>query len=157
MFIREIMATDIQTVKRDTPIEVVEKIFTESQHGTIPVVDESGELVGVVTLSTVISLFMPHVPVFFQKLRDIDFENFSEFRCSARKTYKTVDDFMIRDVIAVDENDHVMRAALVSFKHDIRRLPVVRDGKVVGLVGRKEIWKAMSAIMAKDVCPSPTE
>lgn len=154
MRVKEIMATDFQTIRSHTPIEEVEKIFTESNYGTLPVVDDNGALVGVVTLSTLISLFMPHVPVYFQKLRDIDFENFTEFRCSARKTYKTVNDFMIRDVMALDENDHVMRAAMLSFKHDIRRLPVVREGKVVGIIGRKEIWKAMSAGMAKDICPT---
>lgn len=152
MYVRDIMITDIKTVSKDTPIEAVEQIFNETNHVTLPVVNEKGELEGVVTLSTLISLFMPHVPVFFQKLRDIDFENFSEFRCSARQSYKTVDDFMVRDVIAVDENDHVMRAAMLSFKHSIRKLPVTRQGKVVGLVGRKEIWKAMSVGMAKDAC-----
>lgn len=152
MRIREIMSTDVRFVRPDTGIEEVEKIFTDTNYGTLPVIDDKGKLVGVVTLSTLITLLMPHVPTYFERLHDFDFETLVDFRCRARKKHRKVADFMIREVITVGENEHAIRAAILLYKHDLNRLPVISNNKVVGLVGRREIWKALLSAMEKDSC-----
>ena len=152
MRIRDIMSTDVRYVHPDTSIEEVEHIFTETNYGTLPVVDKEGNLKGVVTLSTLITLLMPHVPSYFEKLHDFDFETLVDFRCRARKKHRKVADFMIREVVTVGENEHTIRAAILLYKHDLNRLPVMSGTKVVGLVGRRDIWKALLSAMEKDSC-----
>ena len=53
-----------------------------------------------------------------------------------------VKDWMSEEVIVLDENASIMKASQVMKEHDIRRIPVVRNGRLVGIVSDRDIKEA---------------
>ena len=111
-FIRvgDIMTTDIATVRPDTPTENAARLmFSRAISGT-PVVDEHGKLVGVVTEFDIIA-----------------------------KEGRTVSEIMTSDVVTVGEDTDAETVAQILISRRVRRVPVVRDGAVVGIVSRSDL------------------
>jgi CBS domain-containing protein len=114
----ENVVTTLRTAKvRDT----IETLVRERMSG-LPVVNEQGELLGIITEYALL-----------EALYD---ENVLD---------ESVESFMTRKVITVNEDTPLTEVADQVVVHRIRRLPVVRDGKVVGLIGRGELLKAALA------------
>ena len=68
---------------------------------------------------------------------------------------KTVDEWMSREVVTLEETDDLSLASTILHLGRIRHLPVVRDGRLVGLVTSREVLKAMAgrpgdATLARD-------
>ncbi|HIE33440.1 MAG TPA: CBS domain-containing protein, partial [Thermodesulfobacteriaceae bacterium] len=53
-----------------------------------------------------------------------------------------VKDWMSEEVIVLDENASIMKASQIMKEHNIRRIPVVRQGKLVGIVSDRDIKEA---------------
>ena len=106
----DIMTPDVQTVTPDTATETAARIlFTNSISG-MPVCGDDGQLVGVVTEFDIIA-----------------------------KEGRTVGDIMTQDVIAIGEDTDAETVAHILIERRVRRLPVVRDGVVVGIVSRSDL------------------
>lgn len=69
------------------------------------------------------------------------------FRLFLRKgselKYKPVAPLVIRNPLVVDPDDHVAKAAALMLQKNIHRLPVVKDGRLVGTVGRTDVCQAV--------------
>ncbi len=114
----ENVVTTLATAKvRDT----IETLVQERMSG-LPVVNANGELQGIVTEYALL-----------------------EALYDSNVLDESIESFMTRKVIAVSEDTPLTEVADQMVVHRIRRLPVVRDGKVVGLIGRGELLKAALA------------
>ena len=113
---RSIMTTNVIYVTKDTDIyEAIETMVANDITG-LPVIDSDGTLVGVVTEKDVLRL-----------LYEVDDHP------------GTVADFMSRDVVAFDEDDDLYDLA-ESFKaNHFRRVPILDEGRLVGIVSRKDV------------------
>jgi CBS domain-containing protein len=60
----------------------------------------------------------------------------------------TVGDLMTRDVVTLDETDDLFRVDDLLKLHHIRHLPVVRDGRLVGMVSHRDLLRALSRQLA---------
>lgn len=98
--------------------ETIETLVAERMSG-LPVVNEQGELQGIVTEYALL-----------------------EALYDSNVLDESIASFMTRKVITVNEDTPLTEVADQMVVHRIRRLPVVRDGKVVGLIGRGELLKA---------------
>jgi CBS domain-containing protein len=49
--------------------------------------------------------------------------------------------FMSRDILTIEPGKSPMQAAQILVKHDIGRLPVVEDGKVIGIITRSDVMR----------------
>ncbi len=115
-----IMITDLITVRPDASIEeAVETLLSQCISG-LPVVDDDGRLVGVITEFALLA-------VAYDK----------------RVKNHTVSQHMTREVIAVDVSDPISRIADLCIVHRVRRVPVMKDGRLVGLIARRDVLRAL--------------
>ena len=104
---------ELHTITPDTTIEEAEKIMRENNIAGLPVV-EDGKLVGILTN------------------RDIRFYSGEKIKVS---------ELMTRDVITAEEGITLDEAIKIMHKHRIEKLPIVKNGKLVGLITAKDILK----------------
>ncbi|MGO4338487.1 CBS domain-containing protein [Labrys sp. KB_33_2] len=60
---------------------------------------------------------------------------------------RRVDDIMTRDVVVVDQNERIEEAVLLMEQHGIKRLPVVEDGRVIGLLSRADLVRVLAEFL----------
>ena len=115
----EIMTTNVITVTLSTTLAEARSTMKEHRIRHLPVVNESGEMVGLLTQSDVLAAAD-------SILRD------AENRIPAREI--SIRDVMVTKIATVDENASLRQAALFLEKHRIGCLPVVADEKLVGII-----------------------
>lgn len=147
MKIGEIMTRDVITVAPQTSIREAASRMVDHSVSGLPVVDEQGKLVGVLSEGDLIlrqraRQRVPWWRAFFQ-----DGERLAREYQKAAGT--TVAEVMTKAVISVSPDLPIEAAALILDQRRIRRVPVVADGRVVGIVSRGDLVK----ILAK--APSP--
>jgi CBS domain-containing protein len=141
----DVMRTDVVTVGPDATVQELAKLFHEHDISGAPVVDGEGRLLGIVTEGDLIEqdadLHFPSNFAFFDGLLQLGEKRFEEEL--RRATGSTVKDLMSTDVITLNTEEPVRKAATIMADKHINRIPIVYEGKVVGIIGRNEVLKAM--------------
>lgn len=106
----------VVTVGLECSIKKAGKILIEKKFTNLPVVDSSGRLRGVVSEKDIIKSF--------------NFDDTSK---------KKVKDIMTKKVVYVKENDALERVAKIFIDKQLRKLPVVKNDKVIGVITRDDI------------------
>ncbi len=144
--VSDVMVTDVVTVKPEMSIKEFAELLREKHIGGAPVVNEESELVGIVSEGDLMSLDADlHFPHYIQFLDSVIYlESGKKFEERLRKAMAaTVGDIMTADVRTVRRDDLVRKAATLMVDHGFDRVPVEEAGKVVGIVGRREVLKAL--------------
>lgn len=145
MKISKIMSAPAITVTENESLETAARKMLDSGIGGLPVVDANGDLVGIVTESsfTARNKGVPFSTFRAPQLlgRWISGEGVDKIYQEARET--PVSDVMTGPVVTVSEDETVTRAVELMLKHDVNRLPVVRDGRPVGIVARHDLLRMM--------------
>lgn len=130
--VRDFMATSVLTVSPDTEIMRAIRLLVDEDLSGFPVVNEARELVGFLTERDVIRTA-------------IQAGYFDEIGGS-------VADHMTRDIRTVHPDDSLMDVAELFADAPFRRCPVIEDGRLVGLICRRDVLRAMteSAWFAQD-------
>lgn len=144
--VKDVMTTEVVSVSRETTVTQLAKIFAERHISSLPVVDAAGGLVGIVTETDLVeqdkSLHIPTVISLFDWV--ICLESDKKFEKELKKmTGQTVADIYSDAVITVAPDDSVATVADIMSSKRINALPVVSDGKVVGIVARIDLIRAM--------------
>ncbi|MFN3285728.1 MAG: CBS domain-containing protein [bacterium] len=134
--VRDVMTSPAVTVKENTPVKEVAEVLLRHRISGVPVVSESGELVGILTEADLLYKELPE-------------ENGGwRFRPDPQGLRKkegvVARDLMTWPVITVEEDTPVREAARLMGRHRVNRLPVVRAGQVVGIVSRADVIKALA-------------
>ncbi len=147
--IADIMTKDVLTVRMDTPIKELARLFAENDINGAPVVDDEGVVVGVVCESDLLSQNKPlHIPTVFVLLDSvIPFEN----PWRAQKDYKrlmatTVGDICSKPAFSIYPEMDLTEAAGIMSERQYYTLPVVVGSKLVGIVGKSDLIKAIAAM-----------
>jgi acetoin utilization protein AcuB len=106
-------------------------LMREKRFRHLPVVGEDGELVGLVTQRSLLSA-LPS-----------DVSNFSQFEITYVLGRITLGKIMVKNVITIDEETAVEEAARVMADQKIGCLPVVTDGKLVGIITDNDLFTIM--------------
>jgi CBS domain-containing protein len=144
---KDIMTKDVVTVKPDTSIEELASLLVKNRISGAPVVDDAGNLYGIVTEKDLISrskrLHIPTVVSFLDA--NIYLESSKKFEEEVRRLTATrVGDICVRKVVTITEDASLVDiATLMSEKH-AHLLPVVKNGKVTGIVGKRDMVKAVA-------------
>ncbi len=144
---KDIMTKQVITVKPETSIEELSALFVKHGISGAPVVDDAGGLFGVVTENDLISqnkrLHIPTVISFLDAA--IYLESSRKFEQELKRMAATkVADICARKVITITEDTTVVDIATIMSEKQVHLLPVVRDGKVVGIVGKRDVVKAVA-------------
>ena len=139
---KDLMTKEVITVKPDTPVKELVKMMSENDIEAIPVLNDKEELVGIITDGDLVmraSKF--HMPLFYQILGGvIYFENPNVMDSELKKMLgTTAGDVMTKRVVSVTEDTPLEEIATAMVTRKIKRLPVVKDKKLVGIIGRKDI------------------
>jgi CBS domain-containing protein len=120
----------------------------EKRISGLPVVNDEGELVGIVSEADLIYREgNVHLPTFIPIMDGVIFlESMKKVEGQIKKMigYK-VRDVMTKNVIIVKENTTVEEAARIMMDKKVNRLPVMRNKKIVGIVTRADILKAITS------------
>jgi len=149
------MTTAVVSAPRDATIEDVTKLMLAHHVSALPVIDEKGLLVGLISEGDL----MRRVRDGAAPRRSWWLELFGGPDRTAGDFVKArshrVSDVMTRDVVSVTEDRPVGEIARLLEKKRIKRVPVLRDGRVVGIVSRADLLQALSRIDAAAL-PRPT-
>lgn len=144
--VKEVMTKDVITVTRETTVLELAKLFTDKHISSIPVVDADGSLAGIVTETDLVeqdkSLHIPTVISIFDWV--IYLESDKKFEKELKKmTGKKVADIYSPDVVTVSPEDAVAKVADIMSSRKVNALPVVEAGRVVGIIARIDLIRAM--------------
>lgn len=154
MLVRDAMTREVATVPPDMPIEEVARFLLDRHISGAPVVDGQGRLLGIISEGDLIRRpeigAEPHRS-WWLALLSSPTEVAGEFV----KTHgRRASDVMTQNVISVGEDAPLGEVAGLLEKHRVKRLPVVRDDQLVGLISRADILRVLAASRAPQ--PSPT-
>ena len=143
---KDIMTRDVITVKPDTTIEDLARLLMKHQINGTPVVDDNGNLKGVVTENDLISKNSRlHIPTIFRLFDAFIPLGASRLEVEIKKMAAfAVGDICTRDVITVDDETSVEEIATIMTEKKIHLLPVLKEGKLIGIIGKKDLIRGMA-------------
>ena len=127
---KDIMKKKVITVKRDTSIQEAIRILVDNNITGLPVVNDDMTLAGIISEKDVLRF-----------LSDLDLLMLLE---DIKKSDATVEDFMTKKVVAFDRDDTVSDVCDCLVKKNFRRVPILSEGEVVGIISRKDLIKYIS-------------
>lgn len=145
--VADIMTKEVITVNGSTTVREMAEIFEKKGFGSLPLVDEDGNLSGIVTASDLIEQGRPlHIPTvisLFDWVIPLEGEQ-SLKRDLKRITAQTAAELAARNVVTVAATDLVSTAAEIMSSRKLHALPVVDGKKLVGMVSRIDIIRNMN-------------
>ena len=145
MFVRDVMTRDAMTVGPDTPAATLARLFAERGISGVPVVDEAGGLLGMVTEGDLIRRLAAEGEAprgWFRRLLDSAPQQAEHY---ARTHGRTARDLMSTGLVHTTEQASLAEAAALLESRQVRRLPVLRDGRLVGILSRADLMRAVLA------------
>ncbi|QDU89905.1 Hypoxic response protein 1 [Pirellulimonas nuda] len=118
----QIMNVQLDTIDASAPVRDAIDLLLNHNYSGLPVVDGAGKLLGVITEYALLAIAY-----------DENVEN------------QTVGEHMTKDLVTADVNESVRRIADLFIVHRVRRIPVTKDGKLVGQISRRDVLRALRA------------
>ncbi len=143
MLIRDIMTIYPVYIEPDATMRRAAEIISIAEVSDLMVVDEQKNFVGVLSEGDVIRAMLPNFDEILEaggSLNDA-FEFF--VRKGRESTRRPIAPLIIREPITMRPTDAVAMAAAVMAEKQIRRLPVVENGNLVGTVSRADVCRAV--------------
>jgi CBS domain-containing protein len=125
--IKNIMTKDVVSVSPDSSIFEAMELLKKHEISGVPVVDSELKLKGILTEKDVLSILLNH---------DIKYKH-------------TVADYMTTEIHIFSPEDSAISVCQFFIKNAIRRVPIVKDGKLVGIVSRRDIISLILEIKSK--------
>lgn len=159
---KDIMVTDVVTLRLDDTLKEAAQKFAENNIGGCPVVDDSNYVVGVLSEADILAslktqykqLKMKFPPAsivgisFVQTVRDKEtMKAFEEIGNTK------VRDVMSRDVVTASAEESLESTIRKMAAKDVNRIPVVIDGKLVGIVTRGDVIKNIARTITQQETP----
>jgi CBS domain-containing protein len=151
---KQIMTRDVVTVQPETPIVEAARLMLEKHISGLPFVDAQGKLVGIVSQGD----FLRRAEIGTQRRRSSWLQFFiGPGRVAAEFVHergRKVREVMTDEPCTITEDTELVDIVDLMEKKNIKRLPVLRDGRVAGIVTRTNLLQAVANV-AGDV-PTPT-
>lgn len=145
MKVKEIMTKEVVTVQPDTPVTTVASIFREESLSGVPVVDDEGIVVGIVTQVDLIARHArPHFPAYIQFLDSVIYlESARRYRESMRHILATTAaELMTFPVHTADPEMDVQDLATLMVERRVNPVPVVdEEERLLGIVSHTDLLR----------------
>ena len=119
LHISSVMVKDVFTVPETMQLDEVAKLMLDNGIGSVPVIDDDGKMVGIVSKADFVTLA---VGIAFDKI--------------------TVKEIMTKDLTVVSPTERLVHARRLMIEDHVGRLPVVEDGELVGMLTSKDLMRA---------------
>lgn len=116
MRVKDLMATSVTSVRPETSIEQVARQMKQENIGAVPVCNDRGEILGIITDRDIV-------------IRSVSNQNGPQY----------AKDIMTKNIVAADPNMDTHQAALLMAKYQVRRLPVLENNQIVGMLAMADI------------------
>ena len=123
--VKDFMATDLATVTPDMDIHDAIGILLERQISGVPVIDEKGKLVGILSIK--------------------DCLNIAYSTSYHKEPGGPVSEFMSPDVQTIEADTDIVEVAEIFLKSQYRRFPVMTEGRLIGPISRYDVQRALQA------------
>jgi len=146
MKVSDVMTRDVASVSPDTPVNEVARVMAGRGVSGVPVV-EGGTLVGIVTeLDLIVRNTRLEPPAFFALLDGrIPLETPGHYRKRLQHMLGTeARDVMTREVVTIGPDEEMEALAELMVKRRVNPIPVVAEGRLVGIVSRSDILRTMA-------------
>jgi CBS domain-containing protein len=145
MLVKDIMTRSVISVGPDESIMKAARLMLQNRISGLPVIDLNGELIGIVTEGD----FLRRGELGTQRRRP----KWLEFivgpgRLADEYVHaagRKIDEVMTTDPVTVSENDSLEKVVEVMERRHVKRLPVTRDGRVVGIISRSNLMHALAS------------
>jgi CBS domain-containing protein len=143
----DVMTPTVITVDPDTTVQGLAALLSERGISGAPVVDATGRMIGIVSEGDLLHRAELGTEGRAERRHSWWLDHFAsgQARDYVKSHGRTVKDIMSRDVVTVTEETDLAEIATLLETNRIKRLPVVRDGKIVGIVTRSNLVRALVA------------
>jgi CBS domain-containing protein len=141
----DVMTTNVITVKPDMSVRDAAVLLLERHISGAPVLDEDGRLTGILSEGDLLR----RVEIGTAEARRTRWLDLFSARAGADAYVKShalrVEDVMTRDVVSVEEETSLAAIATLMESRGVKRVPVLRDGRLVGIVSRANLLQALAS------------
>jgi CBS-domain-containing membrane protein len=143
---KDVMSRDVITAGPKMPVKELARLLVAKNISGVPVVNDDGMLIGIATEKDLISrdkkLHLPTVVTLFDAV--IYLESEKHFKEELKKmAAATVEDIMVSDVVTIEEETPLQEIATLMADKGKDLLPVIKAGKLVGIVGKADVVRSM--------------
>jgi CBS domain-containing protein len=148
---KDIMTTKVVTVGPDMPVNAIAALFLERHISAVPVIDDDRRILGIVSEGDLMRRGeTERRPSWWLAA----FSNAEELaRDFTRSRGQRAKDVMTHEVLTVTEETPIAAIADLLEKRRIKRVPVVREGRIVGIVSRADLLRALAVRGVKPMVP----
>jgi CBS domain-containing protein len=144
--VAEIMTKELLTVRKETTIRDLAELFVAHRISSLPVIDENGALIGMVTESDLVeqskNVHLPTVISLFDWVIYLESEKSLEKELK-KMGGRTVADLYHPEIISISPTASLSEAADLMSTHHINAVPVLDNGKLAGIVARIDIIRTL--------------
>jgi len=153
--IRNWMKREVVSITPEATLRDVAALILEKRIGTLPVVDDEGTLVGTVSITDIVEIFLPDFVAVMDEIDYVhDFGNLENTSPEDKQRAKMlhVSDVM-EEPVTLEDDAGLVHALSVMEKHNLRDLIVTRDGKLAGIASQVDIGRAFLTEFTKETGP----
>src|SRR5688500_11734451 len=144
MLARDVMTAPVLAVSPETQVQDIAALLLECRISAVPVVDEGGHVRGIVSEGDLINRAdagTRHRRSWWLEMLNGPEEQSRDY---LRAHGQRAQDVMSRDVVATSEDTPLPEIAALLEKHHVKRVPVLRDGRLVGIVSRANLLQGFA-------------
>jgi CBS domain-containing protein len=149
----DVMTTAVVTIAPETNVRHIAQLMLRHRVSALPVVDDAGKLVGIVSEGDLMQRTelgaRPHTSWWLRLISGS--ENIAEQY--VKHAGQRAKDVMTKEIIWVDERTPLSSIAAILEEKRIKRVPVVKEGMMVGIVSRADLLHAIAAAKLDDTAP----
>lgn len=143
MLARDVMTPAPITAAASLPVAQCARILLEKRISALPVVDAENHVIGIVSEGDLMRRHEAGTERHHSWWLEMVSDPAALARDYVKSTGRKVSDVMTRQVVSVTEDTPLSAIAEILEKRGIKRVPVVRDGKLAGIVSRADLVRAM--------------
>lgn len=138
----DIMTEIIFSLSPEDPLRKAAELICKYRIAGLPVVGENQEILGIISEKDILKTIYPSYDEFNKEtLLSMDFENMEErYRDSSNLLVKEV---MTKNVITASQETPILKLASLMILKKIRRIPIIEDKKLVGIVSQGDVHRAI--------------
>ena len=118
---KDVMSSDVMTIREDTKMKDIIKLLVQHRITGLPVVSEDDRLLGMVTEKDILKILYER-----------------------KSNVKSARDLMTTHTASFDENANLMEVFKALVENNYRRVPILSEGKLVGIISRADIIRFIS-------------